>query len=119
MIAKTHVPVYVLCEDGRFYVDLVYGDDPRRYGWFLCFDPKEPAEIVIKESEYAGGNFGPLDILNSRGFGKVLTGVFNGRRDPHMRYFGGQDAQGRPLEGAMALSWFCLWREGVFFGARP
>ena len=92
----------------------MYGDFPERRAWFLCFDPVEPAEIVIRESEYRGGNFGPKDILIRRGFGKVLASVFNGRAEPHIRYFG-RDQTGKPLDEGNAISWFCVWKKSVRF----
>jgi hypothetical protein len=108
------LPVFVLCEDGKYYENLVYGDSPLRRGWFLCFDDKEPAEIVIRVAEYAGGNFGPKDILLKRGFGNVLSRIVNGRKDPHLRFFG-CDEKGNPTKGAPAISWFCAWKKGIRF----
>jgi hypothetical protein len=108
------LPVFVRCEDGKFYEDLVYGDFPIRRAWFLCFDPEGPAEIVIKKSEFAGGNFGPKDILLKRGFGKVLSAIVGGADTSYIRFFG-HDEKNEPTEAAAAISWFCGWKTHVPF----
>lgn len=110
-------PVFVLCEDGKFYEGLEYLDFPERRAWFLVFDPDEPAEIVVRKRDYDGGNFGPVEILRRRGFGKCLAGVFNGRQSAHTRFFGTEmdpvTRIERPADGHECLSWFVAFRRGV------
>lgn len=105
------LPTFVRAADGKFYQDLVYQDSPLRRAWFICFDPDEPAEIVIRADEQSAGA-GPRDILRARGFGLCLKGIMAGRKDKHMRFFG-VEADGTPLEGHEAISWFLLFKKGV------
>lgn len=103
------LPTFVRCKDGKFYEDLVYQDSPLRRAWFICFDDKEPAEIVVRASEQ--GDMGPRDILRARGFDACLKGVLPGRKTKHKRFFGVED--GKPVDGHDAISWFLVFKKGA------
>ena len=110
------LPTFVRAEDGKFYQDLVYQDTPLRRAWFICFDDREPAEIVVRASFQ--NQMKPLDILKARGFSKCLSGILPGRRTPHPRFFGCEfdptSPRGeRPIDGHDAVSWFIIFRKGV------
>lgn len=109
------LPTFVRCVDGKFYQDLVYQDFPERRAWFICFGADEPAEIVVRESDYR--NLRPEEILKRRGFGGCVTALANGRKDPHMRFFGCEanvlTKAETPIEGHAAVSWFIVFRKGV------
>ena len=106
---KVALPTFVRAADGRWYEDLVYQDHPLRRAWFVCFDPDEPAEIVVRADYLA--NMAARDILRHRGFDKCLRAIVNGRKDPHKRFFGPQEGQ-TPV-GFDAVSWFLVFRSGV------
>lgn len=110
-----NLPTFVRCADGKFYEDLVYQDFPERRAWFVCFDPKEPAEIVVRESDYR--NMPPIEILKRRGFGACVVALVNGRKDPHRRFFGVEvnviTKAETPIEGHAAVSWFIVFKKGV------
>lgn len=107
---EVKLPVFVRCADGKFYEDLVYQDSPLRRAWFICFDDKEPAEIVVRASEQS--DMGPRDILRARGFDACLKTLLPGRKDKHKRFFG-VEADGTPIEGHEAISWFLVFKKGV------
>lgn len=104
-------PTFVRASDGKYYQDLVYQDHPLRRGWFLCFDADEPAEFVLRVSEYQAG-VSARDVLSHRGFDLCVRAIVNGRKDPHHRFFG-CDEKGMPMQGATAISWFLIFRKGV------
>lgn len=110
------LPTFVYCRDGKYYEDLVYQDFPTRRDWFICFDPDEPAEFVLKEEAWRGG-FKPENILKHRGFDeKVLARLVNGRKDAHRRFFGelhGTTEREKALGCHNALSWFLIFRKGA------
>lgn len=112
---EVKLPTFVRCVDGKFYEDLVYQDTPLRRAWFICFDDKEPAEIVIRASLL--GDMGPHDILRARGFGPCLAHVLAGRKEKHKRFFGVErdvltNAE-TPIDGHEAISWFLAFKKGV------
>ncbi len=106
---KPKLPTFVRCADGKFYQDLVYQDSPLRRAWFICFDDKEPAEIVIKADEQ--GDIDARTILQARGFASCLKGIMPGRKTKHMRFFGVED--GKPVDGHEAISWFLIFKKGA------
>lgn len=105
------IPTFVYCEDGKYYQNLVYCDNPLRREWFVCFDPKEPAEFVKRD----GSLFDPLDVLKRRGFEKCLKGIFNARPNIHKRFFGLSygETQVKSEHAADAVSWYLLFKRGV------
>lgn len=112
---ESRLPTFVRAEDGKFYEDLVYQDTPLRRAWFICFSDKEPAEIVVRESEH--GDMDARTILLKRGFGRCVRSLLPGRREPHLRFFGVEidplTKAERPTDGHQAISWFLLFKKGV------
>lgn len=115
MLFEERLPVFVRAVDGNFYQDLVYQDFPQRCAWFICFNDKEPAEIVVRESDYR--NLSPVDIIKHRGFGHCVARIINGRKTPHLRFFGVERNEltgvETPIEGHKAVSWFIVFKKGV------
>lgn len=113
---KEKLPTFVQCEDGKFYEDLVYQDSPLRRQWFICFDDKEPAELVIRDSAWKKG-LTSRQILKSRIFDYCIANILPGRRDPHMRFFGSEinvlTGEQSPVEGHRAISYFLTFKKGV------
>ncbi len=112
---EVKLPTFVRCEDGKFYQDLVYQDSPLRRAWFICFDDKEPAELVMRASEK--GDMDARTLLRIRGFDKCVKAIFNGRKDKHMRFFGCErnaiTGEETPVDGHEAISWFLVFNKGV------
>lgn len=109
-----HVPTFVRCSDGKFYEDLVYQDLPIRRAWFICFDAKEPAELVIRHD--LAGELTPRTILTARGFDSCVKAFTDGRKDPHLRFFGAErnilTGVEKPVDGHKAVSFFLMFRRG-------
>jgi hypothetical protein len=85
--------IFVYCKDRRFYENLIYQDNPLRREWYLCFDEKEPAELVVKKTS----QMNPKMILTRRGF--PWRACYNGRSC--QRFFGAGEQ-----DNANAVSWF-------------
>jgi len=104
------LPTFTRCADGKWYEDLVYQDSPLRRAWFICFDDREPAELVVKADKNPDVSVARM-ILNARGFGLCVKGLMIGRKDKHDRFFG--PIEGEKPEGFPAVSWFIVFKKGV------
>ena len=105
------LPTFTKCADGKFYQDLVYQDNPLRRAWFICFDDKEPAEIVVRAEKEPNVDIA-RKILAARGFGLCVRGLMPGRKEKHQRFFGAEMLDVSP-RGFDAVSWFIVFKKGI------
>ena len=108
---EPRLPTFVRCLDGRYYQDLVYQDLPARRAWFICFDPEEPAELVIRE-DFLIGDMTPRVVLKGRGFDKCVYAFMPGRKTIHKRFFGPEGGI-KEAGGHDAVSYFLRFRKGT------